>query len=230
MSVEKEKELQAQSDNNKQNSVRRWLAWGGIVLVLLFVGVMARSRLNLESQSTSTTAETFATDYPSLGPETAPVVIVEYGDLGCPACWAWHKLGVLKDIRAKYGDQVRFVWKDFPVVTLASPKAAEAAQCAHEQGKFWEFHDLIYDGDNPGAIGQNDLNAYAVKIGLDLDQFNECIDARRYRDKVNNQQHEAFEIGFNGSPAFLVNDQPFVGVQRFEVFEKVIDSLLAAER
>jgi protein-disulfide isomerase len=200
------------------------------MLVLLFIGVMARPYLNLDGQSSSTVAEAFMTDYPSLGPETAPVVIVEYGDLGCPACWAWHKLGVLNDIRAKYGDQVRFVWKDFPVITLDSPKAAEAGQCAHEQGKFWEFHDLIYDSDNPEAIGKNDLNAYAAKIGLDMDQFSACVDTRRYQDKVNNQQQEAFEIGFTGTPAFLVNDQPFVGVQRFEVFEKVIDSLLAPKR
>ncbi|MBE7471760.1 MAG: disulfide bond formation protein DsbA [Anaerolineae bacterium] len=230
MSVEKDKELQTQSNSNKQNSVRRWLAWGGVALVLLLLGVAAWPRLNSDGQSASSAAEAFMTDYPSLGPETAPVIIVEYGDLGCPACWAWHKLGVLKDIRAKYGDQVRFVWKDFPVITLDSPKAAEAAQCAHEQGKFWEFHDAIYDSDNPEAIGKNDLNAYAAKIGLDMDQFNTCVDTRRYQDKVNNQQQEAFEIGFTGTPAFLVNDQPFVGVQRFEVFEKVIDSLLAPER
>ncbi|MBI1880922.1 MAG: thioredoxin domain-containing protein [Chloroflexi bacterium] len=225
--MEKDKELQTQSNNSKQNAVWRWLALGAVVLVLLFAGGVARSRLNLDSQSTSTAAEAFMTDYPSLGPETAPVTIVEYGDLGCPACWAWHKLGVQKDIRAKYGDQVRFVWKDFPVVTLASPKAAEAAQCAHEQGKFWEFHDLIFDSDNPGAISKDDLKAYAAKIGLDMDKFNECVDSRRYQDKVNNQQHEAFEVGFMGSPAFLVNDKPIVGAQRFEVFEEVIDSFLA---
>ncbi|MBE7554506.1 MAG: thioredoxin domain-containing protein [Anaerolineales bacterium] len=225
--MEKDKGLQTHSDNSKQNSVRRWLAWGSVVLVLLFVGVMAQPRLNLDSQSTSIVAEAFMTDYPSLGPETAPVTIVEYGDLGCAACWAWHKLGVLKDIRVKYGDQVRFVWKDFPVVTLASPKAAEAAQCAHEQGKFWEFHDFIFDNDNIETISKDDLKAYAAKVELDMDKFNECVDSRRYRDKVNNQQHEAFEAGFNGSPAFLVNDKPIVGAQRFEVFEEVIDSLLA---
>lgn len=228
--MEKDKDLQTQSNHSKQTSIRRWLALGGVVLVLLFAGMVARPHLNLEGQSTPTTAETLIADYPSLGPETAPVIIVEYGDLGCPACWAWHKLGVLKDIRAKYGDQVRFVWKDFPVVTLNSPKAAEAAQCAHEQGKFWEFHDSIYDSDNPEAIGKEDLATHAAIIGLDMNQFNECVDSRRYRDKVNNQQYEAFEIGFKGSPAFLVNDKPFVGAQRLEVFEEVIDSFLAPQK
>lgn len=219
-----------QLDNRKQNSIRRWLALGLVGLVLLLVGVVAWFRLKVESQNSSTTTQSFMTDYPALGPETAPVIIVEYGDLGCPACWAWHKLGVLKDIRTKYGDQVRFVWKDFPVVTLDSPDAAEAAQCAHEQGKFWEFHDLIYDNDNPEVISKNDLQADAVKIGLDMGQFNECVDTHRYQAKVNQQQHEAFEIGFRGTPAFLINDKPFVGVQRFEVFEQEIDSFLASEK
>lgn len=215
-----------QLDTGKPNSVRRWLALGGVGLVLLLVGVVAWSR----NQNSSTRAESFMTDYPALGPETAPVVIVEYGDLGCPACWAWHKLGVLKNIRAKYGDQVRFVWKDFPVVTLDSPDAAEAGQCAHEQGKFWEFHDLIYDNDNPGVISKSDLQADAVKIGLDMAKFTECIDTHRYQDKVNQQQHEAFEIGLRGTPAFLVNGKPFVGVQRFEVFEEAIDSYLSSKK
>lgn len=210
--------------------MRRWMALGTGVLVLLLAGGVAWSRLNLDSQSDSLAAEAFMTDYPSLGPETAPVTIVEYGDLGCPACWAWHKLGVLKDIRARYGDQVRFVWKDFPVVTLDSPDAAEAAQCAYEQGKFWEFHDWIYESDNPGAIGKNDLQAVAAKIGLKMDQFNECVDSHRHQAKVNQQQHEAFEAGFMGVPAFTVNGKPMVGVQRFEAFEQEIDSLLSAAK
>lgn len=208
--------------------MRRWMALGTGVLVLLLVGGVAWSRLNLDSQSDLLAAEAFMTDYPSLGPETAPITIIEYGDLGCPACWAWHKLGVFKDIRARYGDQVRFVWKDFPVVTLDSPDAAEAGQCAYEQGKFWEFHDLIYESDNPGAIGKNDLQAVAAKIGLDTDKFNACVDSHRYQEKVNQQQHEAFEAGFMGVPAFLVNGKPMVGVQRFEAFEQEIDSLLSA--
>jgi protein-disulfide isomerase len=135
-------------------------------------------------------------------------------------------LGVLDQILARYGDQVRFVWRDFPVVTLKSPKAAEAGQCAHEQGQFWEFHDVIYEHD--GEIEAADLRGYAVEIGLDMPQFDECVSSRRYRDKVNNEQREAFSLGFIGSPTFLVNDRLIAGPQRFEVFEKVIDSLLAS--
>ena len=165
---------------------------------------------------------------PALGPATAPVTIIEYADLGCPACWAWYKADVLKQLRAKYGDQIRFVWRDFPVITLLSPKAAEAAQCAHEQGKFWEFHDLVYEQN--GAIEESDLQTYAAKIGLDMKQFNECVTSRRYRDRVNAEQHEGFERGLKGAPEFFVNGQHVFGPQGASVFEKIIDPILAARK
>ena len=165
---------------------------------------------------------------PVLGPETAPVTIVEYGDFGCPTCWGWYKLGVLDQLRAKYGDQIRFVWRDFPVITLLSPKAAEAGQCAQEQGKFWEFHDAVYQHD--GVIEANNLKAYAAEIGLNMTQFNDCVTSRRYQDRVNAEQHEGFERGLHGTPEFFVNDQHVVGPQPLSVFESVIDPLLASKK
>jgi protein-disulfide isomerase len=165
---------------------------------------------------------------PALGPADAPVTIVEYADFGCPACWEWYKLDVLKQLRAKYGDQIRFIWRDFPVITLLSPKAAEAGQCAHEQGKFWEFHDLVYDQN--GAIEASDLQAYAARIGLDMKQFSECVTSRRYRDRVNAEQQESFDRGLKGAPAFFVNDQRVIGPQRAAVFEDIIDPILAGKQ
>jgi protein-disulfide isomerase len=165
---------------------------------------------------------------PALGPATAPVTIVEYADFGCPTCWAWYKLDVLNQLRTKYGDQIRFVWRDFPVITLLSPKAAEAGQCANEQGKFWEFHDAVYQHD--GAIEANDLKAYASDIGLDMTKFNDCVTSRRYQDRVNAEQHEGFERGLHGTPEFFVNDQHVVGPQPLSAFESVIDPLLAAKK
>ncbi len=165
---------------------------------------------------------------PALGPGSAPVTIVEYADFGCPACWEWYKLDILNQLRTKYGDQIRFVWRDFPVITLLSPKAAEAGQCAHEQGKFWEFHDRVYQRD--GAIEASDLKDYAAEIGLNLDQFNECVTSRRYRDRVNAEQQESFDRGLKGAPAFFINDQRVIGPQRAAVFEDIIDPILAAKK
>ena len=121
------------------------------------------------------------------------------------------------------------VFRDFPLSfhPSATP-AAEASECAHEQGKFWEFHDLVYERD--GAIEASDLQAYAAEIGLNMDQFTECVTSRRYRDRVNAEQHEGFERGLKGAPAFFVNDQRVIGPQNATVFEKIIDPILAAKK
>lgn len=208
----------------------------GIVIGLLVIAVLivlprpnsqpAPAPTNATSQTPIDPAPMEAA--PALGPATAPVTITEYADFGCPACWEWYQLGILEQLRAKYGDQIRFVWRDFPVVTLLSPKAAESGQCAHEQGKFWEFHDAVYQHD--GAIQASDLKTYATDIGLDMTKFDECVTSRRFRDRVNAQQHEGFERGLKGAPAFFVNGQPLIGPQRLASFENVIDAILAAKK
>ncbi|HTP07581.1 MAG TPA: thioredoxin domain-containing protein [Anaerolineae bacterium] len=125
---------------------------------------------------------------PVLGPDTAPVTIVEYGDFGCTTCLGWYRLGVLNQLRAKYGDQIRFVWRDLPIITALSPNAAEAGQCANEQGKFWEFYNAVYQHNV--AIEASDLQAYAADIGLDKTKFNDCVTSQRYQDRVNAELHE----------------------------------------
>ena len=165
---------------------------------------------------------------PVLGPKSAPVTIIEYADFGCPSCWYWYKDDVLNQLRLKYGDQIRFVWRDYPVITLLSPRAAEAGQCANEQGKFWEFHDAVYG--NRGAIEAGNLKAYATAIGLNMSQFDECVTSRRYKDRVNAEETEAFNHCYNGAPFFLVNDHVLIGPQSLAVFSGLIDPLLAAKK
>ena len=77
---------------------------------------------------------------------------------------------------AEYGDQVQFVWRDFPIITAQSPKAAEAGQCAFDQGKFWEYHDYLFERAN--SLSVSDLKAYAREVGLDGEQFDQCLDFR----------------------------------------------------
>jgi protein-disulfide isomerase len=204
----------------------------GIFIGLIIIGALIALLQPAPRPVAAPTAATAANPAPmeaapTLGPDDAPVTIVEYADFGCPACWQWHKSDVLNQLRARYGDQIRFVWRDFPVITLLSPKAAEAGQCAHEQDKFWEFHDLVYARD--GAIEASDLKSYAAEIGLNMDQFTDCVTSRRYRDRVNAEQHEGFERGLKGAPAFFVNDQRVIGPQRAAVFEEIIDPILAAK-
>jgi protein-disulfide isomerase len=213
---------------------RLFVSVAGLALVIIVVLIVSQ-RINLQSiaapgkvQTPTPTNPAPMEAAPALGPKNAPVTIIEYGDFGCPSCWYWYKLGVLNQLRLKYGDQIRFVWRDYPVITLLSPEAAEAGQCANDQGKFWEFHDTVYEHE--GSIQASDLQAYAAAVGLNMGQFNDCLNSSRYKDRVNAEQYEAFNYGYNGAPFFLVNGQLLHGGQPLAVFSSMIDPILAAHK
>jgi protein-disulfide isomerase len=162
---------------------------------------------------------------PSLGSPSAKVTVIEYGDFGCPTCRGWEQAGVSKQIVAVYGDQVHFVWRDYPIITAQSPKAAEAGQCAFDQGKFWQYHDLLYA--KAPALAVSDLKGYAAQLGLNTTQFDQCLDLGQDKAKVDQSIREAQQYGFVGTPSFLINGQKLIGPASFEKFKSVIDPLLA---
>lgn len=133
----------------------------------------------------------------------------------------------MKQIRAQYGDKVRFVWRDLPVITPESPKAAEAGHCAADQGKFWEYHDYLYERA-PG-ISVSQLKTYAADLKLDTQTFNQCLDSGQYRGTVDHNLQDASAHGVLGTPSFLVNGRTVVGSQSFSDFQRVIDAALAAK-
>ena len=165
---------------------------------------------------------------PAIGPASAPVTIVEYADFGCPTCKAWQQAGILKQVLAKYGDKVRFVWRDFPVITADSPKAAEAGRCANDQGKFWPFHDLVYT--KAPAISVSDLKAYAAQVGLDTTAFDDCLNSGREAATVQASLSDAEARGFTGTPSFLVNGKVLAGPPSFTELSRIVDTDLAAVR
>ena len=188
--------------------------------VVVFVAVTLWSQSRVPPLS----AARLASD-PSLGPPSARVTIVEYGDFGCPTCRGWERAGVLKQIEAAYGDQVRFVWRDDPIITAQSPQAALAGQCAFDQGRFWEYHDLLYV--KAPALSLSDLRSYAAQLGLNGAQFDRCLEDGQDKAKVNQSAAEARGYGFFGTPAFLINGRKVIGPAPFSEFKAVIDPILA---
>ena len=204
-----------------QKNKRQWLGYGALALILLAAIFWNSSRPKAQSLDEARLASN-----PTIGSDSAKVVITEYGDFGCTSCRAWHNAGIMEQVRAAYGDDVQFVWKDFPVITTQSPKAAEAGQCAFDQGKFWEFHDYIYE--NTYALSVDDLKSYAAQLGLDTEKFNQCLDSGQTQAKVNQSLNEAQrEYAFPGTPSFLVNGKKLVGPPSFETLKSMIDSILA---
>ena len=174
-----------------------------IFLVISAFGFSAFSYLN-RPQALLLSQERLA-DNPSKGNPDALVVLTEFGDFGCEACQSWHEAGIIDQIMAIYDGQIRFEWQDFPVITSFSPRAAEAGQCAHDQGKFWAFHDKTYEREIYGALAARDLRNYANLAGLDMEVFDQCFDSHQHQETVEVDLNIARSLGLRGTPAFLVN-------------------------
>lgn len=160
---------------------------------------------------------------PAKGPKDAKVTIVEFSDFECPFC---SRAGdTVAQVMEHYGDQVRLVFRNFPLsFHQKAPKAAEAALCAEDQGKFWEMHDRLFAHQE--AIDLPDLKAHARTIGLDGALFDACLDEGRKTAQVQADIEAATEAGVSGTPAFFINGRLLSGAQPFEAFKAVIDNEL----
>jgi protein-disulfide isomerase len=221
MKVEPARAVKARAQERRAREQRqRWLTIGGLlVLAAVVVGVFFTTR-----PSATPLPPDRAMRYPALGPETAPVTVVEFGDFQCTTCRRWYEAGVAEQIVQTYGDKVRFVFR--PVNVINPPMsgiAAEAAHCAFDQGKFWEYHDLLYD--RQPAASNSDLKAYAAQLGLDTAQFNACLDSRQYESLVAADTQDALRQGLRGTPFFTINGQPLYAFT-FQDFQQRIDPLI----
>ena len=164
---------------------------------------------------------------PFRGPATAPVTIVEFQDFQCPFCKRVQP--TLSQILSRYGDKVKLVYRDFPIESL-HPEALlahEAARCAGEQGKFWEYHDVLF-GNAPAASPEQ-LDAYAKQVGIDVPTFKSCLSSGKYRDAIQKDEHEGVQLGVTGTPSFFINGRSLPGAQSLEEFARIIDEELAAK-
>ncbi len=201
---------------------RKWGLIGVSALTVIVIGALLlapRSAVPATPLAVSSEADR------AIGPATAPVTIIEYADFGCTSCRAWHNAGILQQVINTYGDKVRFVWRDFPVITSQSPKAAEAARCAADQGKFWEYHDVLY-AKQP-ILDVESLKSYAAQLGFDGATFNQCLDTGQHQAEVNRDLQDALARRFAGTPSFLVNDKPLAGPPSFQMLQSLIDPILA---
>jgi protein-disulfide isomerase len=205
-----------------QRTPWRWL--GGLLVLALIVGAIW---VLWPKPGASQNASANLNNEPSLGPVDAPVTLIEYGDFGCTTCRGWYKAGVLDKLRAAYGDKLRFVWRDFPIITAQSPKAAEAGQCAFDQGKFWQYHDLLYQ--HAPALSVSDLKSYAAELGLDTTRFDQCLDSGEKAAIVEKSKQDAQQRGFTATPDFLLNGEAIIGPPSFADLQTRINAILTSQ-
>jgi len=160
---------------------------------------------------------------PSIGPDTAPVTLVEFSDFECPYCARAH--GILQKLRELYPDTLRIVFRDFPLAQHPQARgAAEAAECANEQGKFWAFHDLLFDNQN--ALGSEDLLRYAKTAALDEAAFQACLSSDRPKKAVRAHETDGKRYGVDGTPALFVNGVKLIGLLPLPLLRILIDQEL----
>jgi protein-disulfide isomerase len=164
---------------------------------------------------------------PVLGNADAPVTITEFSDFQCPFCKRFNDqtFGAIKTQYVETG-QAKVVFRHLPLPfhPEAQP-AAEASMCAHDQGEFWAFHDLIFA--NQATMSSASYTAWATQLGLDMGEFNDCVSSRKYQSYVEADYQAASAVGISGTPSFVVNDELVVGAQPTSVFQQVIESKLS---
>jgi protein-disulfide isomerase len=168
-----------------------------------------------------------ADGFPSLGPADAPITLVEFADFQCPYCRQWEQQTYQPLLQA-YPGKIRFVYRDLPLTSIhpnAMP-AAEAAQCANEQGKFWEFHDKLFSTE---TLSSEVYTQYAQELGLDMTKFNDCVSSHKYAKTIQDDSDFAIGLGVNSTPTFFINGLALIGAQPLTAFTSVIDKELAGQ-
>ena len=209
-----------------------------LLVIPIVIGIIAGGFLAIypepEKNITNlTSSKLIENGSPVLGESNAPITILEWGDYQCTYCYKFHQntLNTINDDFIKTG-KVKLVFKDFPLNGPDSILAAKASFCANDQEKYWQYHNELYKnwgGERTGWITRESLDRFASTVGLNLQEFNTCLDEHKYQNKVNGLYDFGQEIGIDATPSFLVfNDEKIIkirGNQPLEVFLKTIDEL-----
>ena len=166
-------------------------------------------------------------DRPSKGPVDAPIEMIEFSDFQCPFCL--RAFPTVAQVLETYGDRIHLVYRHYPLTNHPDARpAAEAAQCAAEQGKFWQYHDALF-GDQ-SRLSDADLKQRAVQLGMDAAKFNTCVDTHKYKADIETDIRAGDEAGVSGTPAFFINGRVLSGAMPFDEFKRLIDEELERKK
>ena len=219
---------------------KKGIIFGGITTVVIIAIIASASvfqtgneALNLDMGQTHGTVST-AMGSPILGSNSAPITIIEFGDYQCPQCYNWFH-NTKDSIVENYIEtgKANLIFLDLAFLGRDSPKAAAATYCAEEQGKYWEYHDLLYnsqEGIDTGWANSERLKAFAFSLELDMDLFDSCVDSGKFAKRVQFNINEAKKQGATGTPTFIIvnsngQQQKLVGAQPYSVFQNILDSM-----
>ena len=236
----------------RSNRTIHWVSLGvgaGIAIACIFCGVLLVNMIDTNStqvldeitirEISATKKPTIASFYdnasPIIGNPNAPLTLVEFGDYQCTFCKKFfHETE--KSILINYVEtgKVKMLFKDFIVVNEDSVNAASAAHCANDQKMFWQYHSTLYnnwDGEGTGWASSEQLHQFASTLGLDMNEFSECMSQSKWKDMVLSSHADGRILGVDATPTFFIIDEnnealKIIGAQRYDVFQEVFDSLL----
>ena len=198
----------------------RWILFG---MMALAVAGSAQSRI-----PDALWAQLTASGHPALGPADAPVTIVEFADFECPHCAAMFS--TLENVKKNYGEKVRIVFRQYPLAHIHpnARKAAEASLCAHEQERFWEYHDSMFVKQRDLIIDA--LKRRAAQLGLETAAFNQCLDSGKHAATIESDMDDGDEAGVFSTPTIFINGRMLEGNHPFATIARIIDAELQRRR
>tara|TARA_B100000029_G_C17510949_1_gene936228 strand:+ start:887 stop:1516 length:630 start_codon:yes stop_codon:yes gene_type:complete len=205
-----------------------------VVIGLLIGFLIINNDDNSDQESTHFTKEKLLENSPPIiGDKNAKITILEFGDYQCTFCYKFHQQ-TLVDIKKSYIDtgKVNYTYKDFPLNGLDSVLASEASLCADEQGKYWDYHNTLFNnwgGEKTGWITGNSLLDFAEQNNLNMQDFTECVNSHKYNQRVIENQNFAKSVGINATPSFFIFDNEklirIIGAQPIEKFDDAIEQM-----
>ncbi len=216
----------------------------GVILGVIVIGIIAgiasslfaspAETVNLDMGRTHGTIST-AMGSPILGDPSAPITIVEFGDYQCHQCFNWFhntKPAIFRDYIET--GKANLVFVDLAFLGRDSPKAAQASYCAEDQQMYWEYHDILYNSQEPkidGGWANNErLKAFAFNLGLDMELFESCLDSGKYSKRIQYNIQQARDHGVTGTPGFFIigpdGQEPIGGAQPYSVFKQILDTMV----
>jgi protein-disulfide isomerase len=166
--------------------------------------------------------------YPSIGPEDAEIVIVEFSDFQCPYCQRFHD-ETYQELLNAYPGKIRFVYRNFPLPPSMHPdamSAAVASLCANDQNAYWQYHDKLFSGN---GLNEKTYIQYATELGLNVEEFTACLSSGKHDDFIERDMDFSSNLGVQSTPTFFVNGLAIIGAQPLSSFTQLIDKELAGE-
>lgn len=228
---------QAQEKQQKKKLIYRWrfwlilfilaiaIIWVSISILLAFLASKSPSGLNINTAQNidgqSYLEKIYTTTDPHLGNPNAPLRIVEFSDFQCPYCSQAHT--IIRDLLRNYPNDVFYIYRDFPLDDIhpQARTAALAAQCAYDQEKFWEYHDLLFQNQSKLDLGY--LFVYAERLQLDMNVFKECLETEKYKNEVAQDQSDGFDLSVEATPTFFINGEKISGVVPYDSWVELIN-------